>query len=349
MKFNLFNRKSGKMIKPSTKVYRKQIIEGFSIPAIIHNSNYFFVDLDVYENGRVQCWNFEDFEHFKKDVQRGWVSLNVPDNKEISIHGLGSWTIQNGNWQFNKETFLDYVKELIKYLNPRLENIYTYSEKKINGIRIGENGNGTIYKEKTPNDFFSNKIDGESVNLFYKTNDVFNLVKVNVFADGSLELSRLESPITLNIEEFERLVHESVLLTDIPIGSIVCIYGLGKFSIQKTLHIASIQDKLLEIKDIQKKLKGEPTTIEFCRQVYLKFLASPTKNAKEELRIAYESIPTHQRMYVGDMDTKDIEVRMIIYGDQEIENWSHYKLAKERGEELPTIIVPKPNDEQNDG
>lgn len=54
-------------------------------------------------------------------------------------------------------------------------------------------------------------------------------------------------------------------------------------------------------------------------------------------------------MYVGDMDTKDIEVRMIIYGDQEIENWSHYKLAKERGEALPTIIVPKPNDEQNDG
>ncbi|WP_449405150.1 DUF7638 domain-containing protein [Hymenobacter montanus] len=58
------------MIRPSTTVYRKQVIEGFSIPAIIHNFRYYFVDIDVYSDGRVQCWNFEDFGYFKNDIKQ---------------------------------------------------------------------------------------------------------------------------------------------------------------------------------------------------------------------------------------------------------------------------------------
>src|SRR5688572_28447570 len=135
------------MIKPTTKIYKKQTIEGYSIPAFIKNGNHFFVDLEVYENGRVNCWNFEDFEHFKKDVNRNWVDLSIPDNNQISIHGLGDWIIDNGNWLFNKETFIEYVQSLIKELNPNLENIYKYNQKKINGVTIGENRNGTVFKE----------------------------------------------------------------------------------------------------------------------------------------------------------------------------------------------------------
>ena len=38
------------------------------------------------------------------------------------------------------------------------------------------------------------------------------------------------------------------------------------------------------------------------------------------------------------MDTKDIAVRMIIYGEQELENWSRRIVGREMGlEELPTI------------
>lgn len=102
------------MVNPTTKVYRTQVIEGFSIPAIIHNSSYFFVDIEVYEDGRVACWNFEDLEHFKQDVKRGWVAVSIPDQEDISIHGLGSWTISNGRWEFNEQRFIEYVLSLIK-------------------------------------------------------------------------------------------------------------------------------------------------------------------------------------------------------------------------------------------
>ncbi len=337
------------MIKPTTKVYRKQIIEGYSIPAFIKNGSYFFADLHVYENGRVECWNFEDFEHFKNDVNRNWVVLNVPDNNKISIHGLGSWTINEGEWLFNKESFIEYVQNLIKELNPNLENIYKYSEKTINGVRVGESGSGTVYKEnkRHPNDFFPEKINGQSLNLFYKDTDSFNLVKVNIFRDNTIQLSRLENPVDLTLEGFEQFIQEGKLLTEIPLNSIVSIYGLGRFRVTEVQYASEIEEKLIEVKDILRELNGLPSSIDLCRQAHQNYIEDPTIENRDKLKIAYENVPDHQKMYVGDMDTKDIEVRMIIYGEDEIDNWSHYQAAKALGQPLPTIKVPKPKDEEN--
>jgi len=348
MTFNLFGRHRHDMIQPTTRVYRTQTVEGYSIPAIIHNVQYHFIDLDVYENGRVHCWNFEDLEHFKRDVQRGWVVSSIPDNDDISIFGLGSWSIGSGDWIFNKTAFSNYVVELIKQLNPKMENIFSCQEKKINGVTVGENGKGTIYKEQRsgPNDIFRGKTDGESINLFYKVADSeYFLTKVIVYSDGILEISRLEAPIVVNIDELEAFVNEGKLLTDIPIGSTVRIYGLGKFSIQKVLYCASVREKILEIRDLQRRLRGEPTTIEICRIAHRCYLENPTIDSRDKLRIAYENVPDHQKVFVGNMDTKDIEVRMIIYDEQEIERWPHYQIAKERGDDLPSLKVPRPRDE----
>lgn len=335
------------MINPTTRVYRQQVIEGFSIPAIIHNSSYFFVDIDVYADGRVECWHFEDIEHFKKDVRKGWVVPGIPDNNEISIHGLGSWTIINGSWTFNKESFIDYVLSLIKALNPNLENIYKYSQKIVNGIRIGENGRGLIYKEhkRTPNDLFPDKVDGESVNVFYKVNDAYYLTKVVVFPDLTISLCRLEKTVDITLQEFEELINREIIVTEIPSNTQINIHGLGSFTVQECQYTTDIKEKLLEVKDIIRNLKGEPSTIDICREAYQQYINHPTAQNKEQLKISYERVPDHQKMYVGDMDTKDIAVRMIIYGEQEIESWSHYQMAKLRGEKLPTIKIPKTTDE----
>lgn len=73
----------------------------------------------MYENGRVQCWNFEDFVSFKRDVHRGWVVLSIPDCEAISIHGLDNWHIEQRQWHFTKQTFIAYVERLIRTLNPQ--------------------------------------------------------------------------------------------------------------------------------------------------------------------------------------------------------------------------------------
>jgi hypothetical protein len=351
MHFNLFKSNPGNDIKPTTKVYRKEILEGYAIPAIIHNMNYFFVDLDVYENGRVHCWNFEDFDHFVNDVKRGWVVIRIPDGEDISIHGLGTWTIGDGKWFFNSDTFIAYVRSLIKELNPKSENIYKYSVKKSNGIRIGENGDGTVYKEqkRTENDPFPRKLDGDSVDLYYRIEDDFHLAKITVFADDTIHISRLETPIETNLAKFEKLIDSKLISTSVPVGATVQVYGLGSFSIKSASWCADIEQKLVEIKDMLRKLKGQPSSIEICRQALEDYRENPTIANRDKLRGAYESIAEHERLYVGDMDTKDIEVRMIIYGEHEIENWSHYQLAKERGEDLPSIKVQKAKDEDDIG
>ncbi|MBO2009049.1 hypothetical protein [Hymenobacter negativus] len=347
MSFNLFKRKASNMIKPSTRVFRVQTIEGVAIPAIIHNGSYFLVDIDVYENGRVSCWNFEDFEYFKKDVNKGWVSLSIPDGESISIHGLGSWEIQHGDWLFNKNSFIEYVQEIIRELNPKLENIYHYSQKVINGTRIGESGNGTVYKElkRYPNDPFPEKVNGDSINLFQKKDNSYYLIRVSAFADSSILISRVEAPYYLGLADFEELIERGEIVSEIPTNSAVYIHGLGSFIATEASFSIAIENKLLEIKDFIRELNGQPSAINMCRQDYENYLANPTIANVQRLKTSYEHVPDHLRMYVGDMDTKDVAVRMIIYGGQEIENWSHYQVAKSLGEELPTIAVPKPNNE----
>ncbi len=346
MKINLFEKNKMNFDLPIT--YRTKVIEGVSIPGIIKNGTHFFVDLEVYEDGRVECWNFEDFEHFKKDVQSGWVSVNIPNGCEISIHSLGNWTIDESSWIYNKDSFIDYVWSIVKHLNPNLTNLYTYSEKKVNGVTISESGKGKVYREKksVPNDPFPEKIQGEGINLFFKDDkSEYHLVRFDVYHQDSIFVNRFEKPFEITLARFEQMISEGRILTDLPLGAQVCIFGLGKFKIQEKHFSAKISEKLLEVKGAIRVLNGEPSTLELCREVYQEYIDNPTEGLKEKLQEAYENIPEHERIYVGDMDVKDTAVRMIIYGEQEIENWSHYQIAKEMGDELPFINVPKPKKE----
>jgi hypothetical protein len=335
------------MIKPTTRVYRKEIVEGYSVPAIINNGgSYFFTDIDVYENGRVSCWHMEDFEHFVRDVIRGWVSMSIPDGKQISIHALGQWTVSQGNWLFTKDTFVEYVMGLVRDLNPEMQNLYTYIQKTVKGVGTWETGDGTVYKEvaKYENDIFPDKVPGEGVHLFYKLNGQYWLVNAMVFKDRSLRLGRLENPVDLTLEAFNDLVQQGIILSEIPLGATVHIYGLGSFAPSAVGYVEKIENKVLELEDLMRQLNNEPTTLELCRQALETYRQDPTRANRDLLKTAYERIPEHDRPYVGDMDIKDTEVRMILYGEQEIENWSHYQVAKHQGADLPTISIPKPKD-----
>lgn len=327
------------------KIYRTKVIEGVTIPGFINNGIHFFVDLEVYEDGRVECWNFEDFEHFKNDVKRDWVSVSVPDGNGISIHSLGNWAISDGSWIHDKNSFINYVWSIVKHLNPTLTNLYKYTEKKVNGVRIGESGNGKIFKEKkrVPNDPFPERIKGEGFNLFFKNDkNEYHLVRLDIYNIDSIIVNRYSEPFEVDLPQLEQMISAGKILSRVPPGVDVQILGLGRFKILEEKHCTKISEKLLEIKDTIRVLNGEPSTIEVCRKIYEQYINDPTELLKDQLREAYESIPEHERMYVGDMDVKDIAVRMIIYGEQEIENWSHYQVAKKMGEELPTIDIPKP-------
>jgi hypothetical protein len=110
-----------------TTVTRTEILEGFSIPGIIHNMQYHLTDLQVYSDGLISCWEMVDLPMFKDKLNKGWVVTSIPDGEAISIFNLGHWYIEHGEWQHNKETLYGYVYSLLKRLNPTLANLHNYN------------------------------------------------------------------------------------------------------------------------------------------------------------------------------------------------------------------------------
>ncbi len=330
-----------------SKIYRKEELEGVLTPGIINNGGlssfggFFFIDLEVFENGRVSYWELQDFEHFKEKVEKEWVSVSVPDGYSISVHGLGQWKIDKGNWLYDKSSFIEYIWEIVKELNPNLNNIYKYYPKKKNNISVCEIGNGILYKDEKGNDFFPKKITGEGINLFLKNKSEYDLVRLDIYDENSIFISRIKKPFEITLDKLEEMIKNKEIISQPETGKRVNIFNFGSFEIKEEEYSEEILNKLLEIKDIIKTLKGKPSAVELCRIAHNEYLENPTEELKSKLKIAYENIPEHQRMYVGDMDTKDMEVRMIIYGENEIEDWSHYQVSKMNGEELPTIKIPK--------
>lgn len=346
--FNLWRKEEKVFIEPQTKIFRTKTIEGVAVPAIIHNDSYFFVDLTVYEDGTIECWELTDLNLFKQKLEESWVKTIVPNGKSISVHGLGSWKIDDGIWLHNTQSFYEYVVSIIKGMNPEAQNFYKIYEKKINGVSYLESGTGKIFKtqKRFDHDYHPPKINGDGFNLFFKHNERYFLINLIAFADEKIQLHRLPETVELNFQELKRQAENGNILTDIPKNSTVEIFGLGNFKISASDYpCTSIEDKLLEVRDLIGKVNNRPSSIEYCRSVFEQFIKNPTIELKEKLKTAYEKVPEHQRMYVGDMDTKDTAVRMIIYGDDEIKNWSHYIVAESLGEELPTINFPKPKDE----
>lgn len=188
-----------------TRIYTQREINGLLIPGIIRNDSYFFVDLKVYEDGTIDCWELTDLKTFIDKLNSGWVKTIIPNGKSISIHGLGGWVIDNGVWKYDKQGFFDNVVSTVKTLNPQMTNLYQKVDKKINGVTIRENRNSNIYTKKDEKDFFSKKILGNGFHLFYLYENKYYLSRVIAYKDGRIEISNIPNPIFISYEEFKKL------------------------------------------------------------------------------------------------------------------------------------------------
>jgi hypothetical protein len=322
------------------RIVRTKAIDGVVTPAFIHNGpSYFFVNLPVYADGLVNCWELVDLPLFKKKLRQGWVTTAVPDGQEIHVHGLGSWIVVDGDWPCSATKFFNRVTELVRELNPRMENLHD-----CHGRTVEEVGEEQLTRLTQPGPF-AERIKGDNVSVFVRVDDVLYLADLRAFADGVIELGRLPSPETLDIEQLKRAIEQGRLCSSLAAGSRVEIHQLGSFTVREEQRSTEIQDILRGVPDLIDAANGRPNSVQRCRRAFEAYRADPTETTREALRIAYEAVPRHKRMYVGDMDTKDIAVRMILYGDREIEGWSHRIVARAqgaRGKRLPTITVPKP-------
>lgn len=328
-----------------TTITRTEILEGFSVPGIIQNMQYHYTNLQVYSDGLISCWEMVDLQMFKDKLKRSWVVTSIPDGQAISIFGLGLWYIDKGDWLHTNETFYDYVYSLVKNLNPSLENLYNY-----NGNNSKTVGKASVAKHfipdpkpyyyDDPNSFFPKKINGEKFNIFFRNDDKNTyLAELAIYKNGQIEITNIPTKKTFKFDNLEELIINGLITTKLKIGERITILGLGTFIIKSGDGI-DIHSKFKEIADKFNELNGCENSIAKCARIFDEYKKHPTNRIKTELKDAYEAVPEHQRIFVGTMDTKDYEVRQVIYGDivkKEFED--------ENGYEYPYEDMPKPVDE----
>jgi hypothetical protein len=334
---------------PGREIVRTKQIEGVVTPGVICNGgHYFFVNLQVYEDGLVNCWELLDLPLFKGKLSSGWVVPAIPDREEISIHHLGAWRIEEGRWDHTTpDTFYDHVVSLVRELNPDMVNLYDcrgQTTKLVGKVRVMESPREAPSRWKNPESYLPRRVTGESMSVFVRRGAEVFLANLRVFADKTVEIGRLpDTPLIMNVDDLGPAIREGILLAELAPGTRVHIHGLGQFvAAEESYHIA-IDEIAKDIADHVEALNDRPTSGDRCKAAYDAFVADPSVATRDALREAYESTPEHTRQYVlRDMDLKDHPIRMIIYGEHEIEHWSHRIVARSLGDSpLPSIEVPK--------
>jgi hypothetical protein len=317
----LFNSNSASPQSAITQITRTEIIEGFSIPGIIHNMQYHFTDLQVYSDGLVSCWEMVDLAMLKEKINKNWIVTSIPDGEAISIFNLGHWYIEQGEWKHSKETLYNLIQTLVKQLNPTLENLYNYNGN--NSKIIGKTNvakhfipSPKPYYYEDPNSFLPRKTIGEKFHFFFRNDDGKTyLAELSIYKNGHIEITNLPIKRTLEFEELNDYVDRGIITTQLTTGETISILNLGSFKI-KSGDGVDIKHKINELTDKLNELNGRENSITKCARIFDEYKSSPSIKLRHMLREAYEAVPEHQRIFVGTMDTKDYEVRQVIYGDK---------------------------------
>lgn len=295
------------------RMYRKQKVEGVTVPGIIHNSSYFLVNLGIYEDGTVSCWDKCDLDRFCEKLKKGWVVSAVPDGKSLSVNSLGNFKVERGQWNYGIDGFDRYVKDVVKSINPEMANIYVTTDReaeKWKKARVGFSASPVPFKLK-PGLGYS-MLDGKSNFIFYREiGGKLNLTPLTVYSDKTVRIDA-SGDYFYSLEEIEELFRNKSLLTSVKGSEEVFIEGLGTVILSSEGTVKT-SEKIKEIKDTAADLAGDKDSIERCREAYFYYLTSPTEWARENLRKLYEQVPEHKRCFLGDMDTKDSDYIRILY------------------------------------
>lgn len=298
------------------KIYRYQRVEGKYFPGIINNVNYFFTTVALYEDGVINCWEKVEFHNIKNVIEKGWLCCEVPNGKNISIFQVGDYTIKSAKWKYNKETYYKTIIDNLKELNPKIESINKITreiseEDYKKEMLVTSNPFKLEYKKN-----FYQWFDGDNTFIFYNLGEQLYLTTLTAYEDKTFEIGLLEEKY-FSLEEIKEMFEKNILTTEVK--DRFFIKDFAEIEIEKINYFVEKSQKFKEIKDILRNVCGEKTTLELCREAYFNYLEDPCDYTKNELKKAYESVPEHERIYLGDMNSKDWDYQRILYSDEKRE------------------------------
>lgn len=293
-------------------VYHKHLVEGVTIPAIIHNLNYYLIQMAVYENGTVSCWKRSDLAQFRDDLTKGWVVTQIPTDSNISVHNLGFFHISAASWKYDIDEYFLHIKDIVHSLNPEMTNLYHTTKRetdKWKNAKVSWRDSPIPCKLKSP--FGYNLLDGDSCYIFYRKDDHLYLTPMTVYADKTIQIDAAGEQL-YSQNDIEELFAANILCTCPKNDELVKIEGLGEIVLDASNGQLSVKDKLAEIADTLARVSGEKDSLELCQTAHYQYLTDPNDITREMLRKAYEAVPEHQRMFLGDMDNRDSDIIRIL-------------------------------------
>lgn len=188
---------------------------------------------------------------------------------------------------------------------------------------------GEVFREEN-----GQRIPGQRLWAYIHNGPSYYLTELRVFRDGMVSC-----PDLVTFKRFRQKVEEGWVVTALPENAQVSVSLLGRFVATSVRNGVSEAELVKEVADLIEELNDRPSASARCRAALKTYQETPTEEAKAVLREAYEAIPAHHRIFVlGDQDVKDLPIRMILYGEQELESWSHRQAGKKLGMASPPEI-----------
>lgn len=299
------------------KVYRSQRVEGVTAPAIIRNGSYFWHSMAVYEDGTVSIWEKVDLDAVPQKIANKKLCFNVPVGEELSIFELCCLKIISAEWNYDEQSFFEHIVDTVKSMNPEMENIYktTQREKeKWKEYHVVFSAQPTPYKLGVK--FGYDLLKGDNAHIFLRNDGKLLLTEMYCYKDETFSIDGLDG--LFNFSEIEKMFKNKTLTTEPKSGERIMLGDLGTVEAEAS-RVISTKNKLAELHNKSLRVQGKPDAHTVCINAYHAYLVEPTDFYRERLREAYEAVPEHERMYLGDMDTRDGDFRRILYSDRKRE------------------------------
>ncbi|WP_028328735.1 DUF7638 domain-containing protein [Brachyspira alvinipulli] len=297
-------------------VYRNEKIEGRTFFGIIKNGSYFLSNLAIYEDGIISAWEKFDIYQFEKALERKWVVSFIEDNEELDIHGIGDFKILESKW-FHKDDYYQYIKSILKEMNPEMQNIYKTTQREIEkweSLKVSFMANPIDFKMNSK--FGYDLSDGKSYFIFRKSDNYSSSKEVfltcyTIYDDETISFNNDDN--IYNFDKVKNMFNKNELLLYPKEDDIIVIENLAKLKLKPDVKYTNKKEKLKEIEENIKNISGKENAFDYAIRCYHNYLVYPSDDNRELLKEAYEKVPEHERMFLGDMDDKDSDFRRIIY------------------------------------
>jgi len=288
---------------------------GFAIPIFIRNIQYHLTTVDAYADGAIEVWGLVDRELFGSKLRSGWVWPQPPEGGRISVFNLGFCDVGEGKWIRSQAEISEFVDRAIRINNPKMTGLLN-----LEGSEIEMKGKVKCFKLQCADDCPIRLADdgleiaGCEVPAFAMSGRECRLTRAFIFSDGTARIGA--DGETTTQEAIYEAFGSGQLVTSIPDATIVEVEGLGRFTAMNGNWFVRPSERVKEIRDLVAQLAGQREAVAICREAMQAYETNPSEVPRSRLRQAYEAVPEHLRRFCGDMDSKDSQIKRVLYGDK---------------------------------